>query len=114
MFNGEAFEVFYVRGESINLSPIIIIRWILYILREKTMLFSHVMPFIEHVEPSIIITFIDNSFVFQYLDANNTNDRIKFIALQNGSRSFRGTEKEVSMVHPKNIYHSNFFLLWGI
>lgn len=69
------------------------------------------MSFIQQVKPSIVLTFIDNSSTFHQLDANNKDDRIKFIAIQNGARKFNGPIELVkkSTPDPKTVYHSNFF-----
>ena len=106
LFNGEAFEVFYTRKENINISPSIIIRCVLYILRNKKFRFSLSMSFIQQVKPSIVLTFIDNSSSFHQLDANNKDDRIKFIAIQNGNRKLKGPIELVkkSCPDPKTIF----------
>jgi len=110
LFNGETFEVFYVRGESINLNPTIMMKTLIYLIKgnEKS---SYAKAFIDQVQPCIIITFVDNNLLFRKLDAENKDSRVKFITIQNGYRVFTGI-KEIVAVNggdPEAIYHSNFF-----
>ena len=35
LFNGEPYEVLFTRGERLNLSPIILYKFLLYLIREK-------------------------------------------------------------------------------
>jgi len=110
LFNGEAFEILYTRGESINLNPLLIIRSLIYLIKENKKRYSYAKAFIDQTQPSIIITFVDNNYLFQKLDAENKDDRRKFIAIQNAYRIFTGT-KEMVVTNggdPKAIYHSNF------
>lgn len=110
LFNGEAFEILYTRGESINLSPLLVIRSLIYLMKGNK-INSYAKAFIDQTHPSIIITFIDNNPLFQKLDAENKDGRIKFIAIQNGYRVFTGTKEIVAVCggNARLIYHSNFF-----
>ena len=111
LFNGEPFEVLSLRRESINVNLLIIINCLKYAIHEKNLRLSYAMAFIDHVNPSIVITFIDNNSFFHQLDARNNDENIKFIAIQNGNRKFNGPIDlvTISSVDPKTIYHSNFF-----
>ena len=111
LFNGETFEVLYTRGESVNLNPLLLIMSLIYLIRKNLGRYSYANAFIFKTNPSIIITFIDNNYFFQRLDAINKDSRIKFITIQNGYRVFTGTKEIVAVSggNPKNIYHSNFF-----
>jgi hypothetical protein len=111
LFNGEAYEILYTRGESINLNPLMAIRSLIYWVKGNDEKVSYSKAFIDQTRPSIIITFIDNMPLFQKLDSENKDCRIKFITIQNGYRVFTGTKEIVALIegNPKNIYHSNFF-----
>ena len=111
LFNGEPFEVLFLRRESINVNFLIITNCLKYIIHEKTLILAYAMAFIDHVNPSIVITFIDNNSLFHQLDARNNDEKIKFIAIQNGNRIFNGRAELISLMSndPKSIYHSNFF-----
>lgn len=110
LFNGVIFEVFYVRGESINLNPTIMMKTVIYLIKGNKKS-SYAKAFIDQVQPCIVITFIDNNYLFQKLDAENKDSRIKFITIQNGYRVFTGIKEIVAFNggNPKTIYHSNFF-----
>jgi surface carbohydrate biosynthesis protein len=111
LFNGESFEILFTRGEQINLSPRIIINSLLTAIREKTLRYAYGIAFIDLVNPSIVITFVDNNRFFQALDKRRNDDRVKFIAIQNGYRLFSGKKEAVAAAGGdlKSIYHSNFF-----
>jgi surface carbohydrate biosynthesis protein len=111
LFNGEVFEIFHTRGETFNLSLSVIVRLILHIFLKKTIRDSYFGAFMEQVDPSIVITYTDNSSYFQTLDKNNKNDRLIFITISNGTRSLHGTTEQLALLGPvpKTIYHSNFF-----
>jgi surface carbohydrate biosynthesis protein len=112
LFNGVPYEVYSSRWESINISVSVIVKCILFVLKNKKIWCAYTASFIEEVSPSIVITVTDNDARFQELDAFNKNDRIKFISIQNGNRKFNGPIEMVFVTLgqlPKQIYHSNFF-----
>lgn len=111
LFNGEPFEVFYTRGEIINLSPIILYKCLLYTVSGETTKYSYFLAYIDQVSPAIIITYIDNNPFFQEVDSKNREKGRKFIAIANGTRKLSGRSVQLKMagLNPKNIFHSNLF-----
>ena len=111
LFNGEPFEVFYSRNEILNLSPIILYKFLLYFIREKAIKYAYLMAYIDHVSPAIIITYIDNDRIFQQADSKNRDKGRKFIAIANGTRNFSARPIQLKMAgfNLKNIFHSNLF-----
>jgi surface carbohydrate biosynthesis protein len=111
LFNGESFEVFYVREEILNLFPIILCKFLFYMVREKTTKYSYFLAYIDQVSPAIIITYIDNNQTFQKADSKNRDKGRKFIAIANGTRPLSGRAVQLKMtgLNPKDIFHSNLF-----
>ena len=113
LFNGEPFEVFRMRDERFNFSPIMLYRYLLCWVREKTTDYLSLIAHIDQVSPVIIITYIDNWRGFQQVDLLNKDKRKKFIAIANGTRKFSGSDAQLKLYGPlpKNIFHSNLFCL---
>jgi surface carbohydrate biosynthesis protein len=111
LFDGEPFEVFHVRGENLNISPIILYRCLLHKIRERSLFNCYLLAYIDQVSPAIVITYIDNNSAFQQVDLKNRNNERKFIAIANGTRKFSGPQEILKMNGPlpEDIYHSNLF-----
>ncbi|HIA15047.1 MAG TPA: hypothetical protein EYN74_09235 [Nitrospirales bacterium] len=105
LFNGENYEVLYVRGEILNLNIVVICKVFINWAHGNSFFLSYAMAFLEIVKPSVVITFIDNNPQFQKLDEKMSCKAVKFVTIQNGTRV-------LSRDNPKGsrpIYHSNFF-----
>jgi len=113
LFNGEPFEVFHIRDERFNFSPIMLCRYLLCWAREKTTDCLSLIVYIDQVSPDIIITYIDNFRAFQQVDLRNKDKRRKFIAIANGTRNFSVSDTQLKKMSPlpKDIFHSNLFCL---
>ncbi len=113
LFNGEPFEVFHIRDERFNFSPIMLYRYLLCWVREKTTDYLSLIAHIDQVSPVIIITYIDNWRGFQQADLRNKDKRKKFIAIANGTRKFSGSAVHLGLhgPSPKDVFHSNLFCL---
>ena len=111
LFNGEPFEVFHIRDERFNFSPIMLYRYLLCWVREKTTDYLSLIVYIDQVSPAIIITYIDNFGAFQQVDLRNKDKRKKFIAIANGTRKLSGSAAQLKLhvPSPKDVFHSNLF-----
>lgn len=67
----------------------------------KTLSISYCLALVEYIKPKCILNFVDNSYLFSYLDSKLSNT--KFITIQNGFRCNLSFNKN-------NYYYSNIFL----
>lgn len=112
----------YLQIKEIYLHPKIIFKIMLnfkHILKKNILIQDlYFLSVIQCIKPSIVFTFIDNSFQFSKLNKINDDKKIKFIALQNGSRiewkeqDYLFKKKKIT----KNLnlnYFINYFLSFG-
>lgn len=105
LFRGKPFFPVDLDGGEIYCAPPILIMTIGYWLRYRHLKMAYALALLHWVRPSVVVTYIDNSFTFQQLARVYRSAR--FIAIQNGHRLLsrdnpRGAQK---------IYHSEFVCL---
>lgn len=104
LFADFAYEILDLRYEKINLHYKLCIKGFINLVKSKNLLFSYAKAYIEIVNPSVVITFIDNHSTFWRLDQEMNSNKIKFIAIQNGRRNIKRDD-----LIGQNLFHSNFF-----
>ncbi len=102
LFKGEHYEIVCSPEEEIYITPAILFSTLRCVLTTKDLIRSYITAVLDRIEPSIVITFIDNSGHFQKIARHYKKAR--FLAIQNGSRFF---EIENPPGSPA-IYHSEF------
>jgi surface carbohydrate biosynthesis protein len=102
LFKGEHYEIVCGPEEEIYITPGIIFSTIRYALKTRDLVMAYIIAVLDRIEPSIVVTFIDNSHLFQKVASCYKNAR--FLAIQNGSRFFDMENPPGSPV----IYHSEF------
>lgn len=76
-------EILFVRGERFNIY--ILIRFVISKIRGRVG--SYFYEYIRYVNPSVVLTFVDNDL--QFYELKKTFPGIIFIAVQNGVRSYK-------------------------
>lgn len=84
------------------LTPSVLLRAIYYSLVSRSVVVGYVAALIQKMRPKIVITFVDNSALFQRVARLHRNRAPRFLAIQNGVRI---------MVRDKPLYHSEFACL---
>ena len=105
LFSDFSYEVLYLRNERVNLNAHLWLDVAFGWRRTKNLKLSYAIAYLKKVNPSVAITFVDNSLVFQMLDKELHGPNLKFMAIQNGRRA-------LARDHPVGgvpIFHSNFF-----
>lgn len=92
-------------GRHITLS--VILRTFYYSLLTRSILVGYITALVRSIRPSIVLTFVDNSLLFQRLARLHKNKGPRFLAIQNGVRM-------LARDNPKGtpqVYHSEFACL---
>ena len=108
--SGVDFSFFYSARHKLILRPSLILYGIYSRFFSKYRSFNHgyLLALIKCINPKILITLIDNSIFFQYLD-KKFHKKIKFITIQNATRG-QLLERDLGKNFP--VFHSNLFC-WG-
>jgi surface carbohydrate biosynthesis protein len=105
LFGEFSYEVLHLRNERVNLNGGLWLDVAFGWLRTKNLKLSYAVAYLKKVNPSVAITFVDNSQVFQMLDKKLHGPNLKFMAIQNGRRAL-ARDNPMGGVP---IFHSNFF-----
>lgn len=105
LFNGERYEVVRPSREEFCVTPIVVLLTIWYALKTRSVEAGHAIAVLSRIRPSIVVTLIDNSLVFQRAARHYTSAR--FLALQNGGRLLERDNPAGSPL----IFHSEFACL---
>jgi surface carbohydrate biosynthesis protein len=105
LFGEFSYEVLHLRNERVNLNGALWLDAAIGWLRTKNLKLSYADAYLKIVNPSVAITFVDNSQVFQMLDKKLHGPKLKFMAIQNGRRAL-ARDNPIGGVP---IFHSNFF-----
>jgi surface carbohydrate biosynthesis protein len=71
-------------GKNICCAPFILLLTFLFFLIHRNLKLAYTLAMISLFKPTIVITYIDNSSIFQL--ASSLNPSIRFLAVQNGNR----------------------------
>ncbi len=102
LFGGHRYEVIHLSGEAIYVNPRLLLSALRHVLVTRRRAAGYVLAVLERMKPSIVVTFIDNSPVYQAVAQRYRAAR--FLAIQNGSR-FLGHENPN---RSPAIYHREF------
>lgn len=96
LFGDEDFEVIYLRGEKVYITPSILWRMVVNLVKVHHPFVAYLLALVQHIRPSIVVTYIDNNGYFgrvaqQYKDA-------RFLAIQNGMRCL--SRDNADSMHP--------------
>lgn len=103
LFAGEPFIALESRSVFCVLTPLILIKSIWYFLRSKSVQVAYVAALLSCIKPKIVVTFIDNSLLFQRVAAL-LHGSIRFLAIQNGVRML---SRDNPLGAPR-VFHSEF------
>lgn len=84
LFDKESYGIIHTRGEQIYLAPSILVATLLNLTRVRHPFAAYAMALIQHIRPSIVVTFIDNNETFGLVVQHYPESR--FLAIQNGMR----------------------------
>lgn len=102
----EKFQLMISQRLLTHLTPQIVWLTILYVLRTKSIKVAYAAALLRCVKPKIVLTFIDNSRLFQRL-AKLLGHSIRFLAIQNGTRMLSRDNPPGS----PEIFHTEFACL---
>lgn len=105
LFSGESYKIIYLQGEEICLAPRVLIATLWYTLKMRHLKAGYAMAMLDQVDPSIVVTYIDNNHIFQM--AARQYRKARFLAVQNGNRFL---ERDNPPESPA-IYHREFACL---
>ena len=86
-----------------NVTPFVLIKSIWYFLHSWSLRTAYAAAIVSLINPKIVVTFIDNSVLFQRL-ANMFSGSMRFLAIQNGMRML----SRDNPLGSQTIYHSEF------
>lgn len=84
LFQGVPYKIIQPENLEVYITPSILKETIFYFTKIKNLRISYILALVKAMRPSIVITYIDNSYVFQQLTKHD--DKIRFLAIQNGNR----------------------------
>lgn len=105
LFDDVPYEVLHLRNEKINLNAGLWLNVMISFWKTKNLRFAYALEFVKKIQPSIAITFVDNSQLFQMLDKELNCASLKFMAIQNGRRALARDH----LINNSPIFHSHFF-----
>lgn len=84
LFGGRRYEVIHLNGEVIYVHPRVLFSVLRRVIATRQRAVGYVLGLLEWMKPSIVVTFVDNSTVFQTVGQQYRSAR--FLAVQNGAR----------------------------
>lgn len=84
LFGDERYEVVHLDGEAIYLDPLILFATLRRGIRTRNLRLGYALAVLERIKPAIVVTYIDNSAIFQM--AAKRFRAARFLAIQNGAR----------------------------
>lgn len=106
LFLGESFVPIESKGLFSIVTPLLFIIFFWYFMRCKSLKVAYAAAFLRLIKPKIVVTFIDNSQLFQRV-ALLLYGSMRFLAIQNGARMLSRDNLFGSMP----IFHSEFACL---
>ena len=84
LFGEHRYEVVYLDGEAMYVDPRILLSTLRHAIQIRTLTAAYAIAVLERIKPAIVVTYIDNSAVFQMAAQRVRSAR--FLAIQNGGR----------------------------
>ena len=84
LFGPHSYGVVHVDGSAICVNPGIVVRTLRHLVATRKLVLAYVLALLESMQPSIVVTFIDNSVLFYW--AAERYAAARFLAIQNGNR----------------------------
>lgn len=106
LFSGEPFLVIESKDLFRIFTPSMLLKGLWYLMISKSLKVAYTAAFLSCVKPRIVVTFIDNSLLFQRV-ARLLDDSIRFLAIQNGVRM----PSRDNLSEKQHIFHSEFACL---
>ena len=102
LFGEQRYEVVYLDGEVVYVDPRILISALRHVIETRKLKVGYALAVLERIKPAIVVTYIDNSAVFQMAAQRFRSAR--FLAIQNGARLL----DHENPVSSPTIYHREF------
>jgi hypothetical protein len=85
LFGAHRYETIHLDGKAIYVNPRILFRALRYFIATRKLTVGYVLAVLDRMKPAIVVTFVDNSFVFHM--AGQRYRGARFLAIQNGGRA---------------------------
>ena len=84
LFRGKPYARINLDGKDICCAPIILLLTFLFFIVYRNLKLAYALAMIHRIRPAIVLSYIDNSRIFQM--ASSLRPSIRFLAVQNGNR----------------------------
>lgn len=106
LFGDERYEVVHLDGEVLYIHPWILLSTLRHAIELRKLKAAYAIAVLERIRPAIVVTFIDDSAVFQLVARRFRAAR--FLAIQNGGRLLN---RDHPIGRSPQIYHREFACL---